>query len=118
MSKEGTTQARLDRATEALEAEMEEWKKANIDVGNWQMGPMQFYMVCQVKALYQVMRDILGVDNDLFTAVLREVTLEEMTNLRTAIIESKKNDLQRRLTEGIMFRPPPDILGPNGGKIN
>jgi hypothetical protein len=108
------TQERLEKATALLEAEQQLWIDNQIAPNSWRMNDSEFYMVCQMIAMYRLMKDVLGIEEDMFTAVLREVTTEELGKLRDQILTLKRNELMSKLTEGIQFTPPPDILGRNG----
>lgn len=114
MTREGAMSERLKRATEALEAEMEEWRQLGLTPNGWRMGDSEIMFLCQLNAIYEILKEKLEISDDEFNAKLREVTLKQFQQLRERVSKEKSDALLRKLTEGINFRPPPDIM--NGGQ--
>ena len=109
MAEGATLKSRLDTVTKELEEETAIWNKKNWAITNYRMGHAEFYVRCEVIAIYKLMKDKLGISEDEFTLYLRTAVLDQMREQRKMQEANESAAIRRRLTEGITIVPPKNL---------
>lgn len=80
MSEGGTKKSRLDSLEKSITEEQENWTA--LGISPQQVGADQFYLHSVSIALFRIIKDMLGVDEDEMNIILRETVLEQMQEMR------------------------------------
>lgn len=102
MAQGGGNKARLERAKAATDALIKEYQDEKIPSPRdiYRMGTEEFAMSVTQKAMIKAL-EALGLDQDLWLAILHETWAECMIELRESYRKAKSEHIRAELTKGI-----------------
>lgn len=115
MAEAGTKKARLEHLSTLIDEETKNWEK--LGVSTQQFKADEFFLHVQGKALFKVMVDLLGVDEDEANIIMREEILREMTDMREHITPQIEKARLAAMQDAVTPKIVMPWEKPNGRKL-
>jgi hypothetical protein len=107
MSEGGTVKARLEKAEEALQAELKTWTELRLRPQGWRMGDEEFMFRCEQLTVAKLIKEKLGLTDEELQLEFKKVTLEQLQQLRPQVVAQQAEIARAAIMAGI---PKPDII--------
>ena len=103
MAEGGTLKSKLEQIQKDLDAEQKLWTDQQLPpIGMmWRMNETEFQHHCHTEAFFRILKDHLGVSQEICDLYYKTVVLDELQKARPAVEAAKRDALRKAITDGI-----------------
>lgn len=105
MAEEIDWEQEREEATQALQAEMDQWEAEKINPKGWRIGDDEILVRTEIIVLMDVIMDRLDVSQAELDARLKRRLLQEFQALRPDVVEERKRQIREAIKHGLPIRP-------------